>query len=579
MSDIDTKALEALFENWRKDRAPQLKASKAFERFVIEQVLKNLDPSDEDIESGDLGERDDGGVDSMYLVMNGTVLISEEVDPPEPTTSVELVIIQAKNEGGFGEMAIERLISFCNDLLDYSKEPGKITYLNSDVRDAIRNFRNKYDKVYAAAHTMKVSLHYATRATQIPSSPSDKVIMRVENLKKLVRSKLTQAAVEFDFWGCSRLLASARALPQNDETVVITKSLSADDGSVVCLVGLKEFAKFLTDDGGRLKTSILEPNVRDYQGQRNQVNSDIRETLTDSSSTEEFWWLNNGVTILATACGLSGNKLKISDPEVVNGLQTSHELFGVFARNPDRTDNRSILVRVVLLTDDRSRNKVIKATNSQTPVDAVSLRATDRIHFDIEDKLKLYGLFYDRKKGKYRRLRKPIADIVSIKALAQAVMAVFLQRPDDARGRPKSLLTDKDVYGKLFDDSHNRDLFVACISLDRQVDAFLDDAVIDGAKLTRDERRNIRYYMDALVACELIGLPSPDAGAIAAIVAKCVAQIPIEIMQNTARNVLAVYRQEGGTDNVAKGKKMWPELAKLARSRFPGQPHGQAAGR
>lgn len=568
VSDIDIKALETLFENWRKDRAPTLKVSKAFERFVVEQVLKHVDPSDEEIESGDLGERDDGGVDAMYLLMNGTVLVSEEVEPPEPTTSVELVIVQAKNEPSFGETPIQKMQDFCEDLLNYSKDPYTITYLNSDVRDAIANFRKKYDQVYAGAHTLTISFYYATRSAKLPSA-TDKLSMRVDNLKSLVQSRLSQALIQFNFLGCSHLLASARALPQKDEVIVITKSLSADDGSVVCLVGLKEFAKFLTGPGGHLKTSMLEPNVRDYQGKRNPVNTEIRETLNDSASTEEFWWLNNGVTILATACGISGNKLKVSDPEIVNGLQTSHEIFGVFAATPERIENRNILLRVVLLTDDRSRNKVIKATNSQTPVDVVSLRATDRIHFDIEDRLKLYDLFYDRKKGKYRRLRKPIASIVSIRALAQAVMSIYLQRPDDARARPKSLLTDKDVYPKLFADSHNRDLFVACISIDRQVHGFLAETTIEEAKLTRDEQRNIRYYVDSIVGCELLRRFVPDAESIASVVAQCVGPLPAEMLQYAATTAMSIYRQEGGTDNAAKNKNMWISLASVLNQRYP----------
>jgi hypothetical protein len=44
VSDIDIQALETVFENWRKDRAPTLKPFKAFEKFAVEQVLKDVDP-------------------------------------------------------------------------------------------------------------------------------------------------------------------------------------------------------------------------------------------------------------------------------------------------------------------------------------------------------------------------------------------------------------------------------------------------------------------------------------------------------------------------------------------------------
>jgi hypothetical protein len=569
MSTIDQQALETLFQNWRNDRAPLLKPGKAFERFVIEQVLKDIDPSDEDIDSGDLGGGDDGGVDAIYLLMNGSALVTEETNPPDPTTSVELVVIQAKYETGFSETAVEKMKSFCADLLDYNKPTKSLTYLNSDARDSIDNFRKKYTEVFASPHIMKVSFHYATKADKEPSR-NEKVVARVANLKELVTSRLSLAQVEFTFWGCSRLLSHARALPQKEEVLVIEKSLSADDGSVVCLIGLRQFAEFLRDKNGNLKTALLEPNVRDYQGARNTVNGEIRATLSESAPKEEFWWLNNGITILATSCGISGNQMKVSDPEIVNGLQTSHEIFNAFSGDPpQKADKRSVLVRVVLATDDMSRNKVIKATNSQTPVDPVSLRTTDRIHFDIEDRLKLYGLYYDRKKGKYRRLRKPMHSIVSMKSLAQATMSILLQRPDDARGRPKSLLKDSDQYNKLFDDGYNRDLYVSCVFIDRQVDDYLDTVRIGGNLLSRDEKRNIRYYVDSLVACALTKMAKPTTQAMASLVAKCVEGVPGETITEAASMALTVYKDLGGTDNVAKGKSMWPALSKQMEAQFP----------
>lgn len=61
MSEWEIQALEANFDNWRKERAPQLASDRAFERYVIEMVLKNLDLNDEEIEYGWLGGADDGG--------------------------------------------------------------------------------------------------------------------------------------------------------------------------------------------------------------------------------------------------------------------------------------------------------------------------------------------------------------------------------------------------------------------------------------------------------------------------------------------------------------------------------------
>ena len=57
-----------------------------------------------------------------------------------------------------------------------------------------------------------------------------------------------------------------------------------------------------------------------------------------------------------------------------------------------------------MLNDEQLSTSIIKATNNQTAVQKISLRAMEPVHFDIESKLRVNGLFYDRRKGKYRQL-------------------------------------------------------------------------------------------------------------------------------------------------------------------------------
>lgn len=557
MSAIDIQALESNFAKWCQDRGPGLPSSEAFEIYSIEQVLKDADLSDDEIRAGHFGGGDDGGIDGMFLFMNRT-LILDETPLPDPALTVELVLLQAKNINSFQEGTIEKLESFTRDLLNYSNPVAKLTHLNSRVRDAIARFRDKYGQVMGSQHVLRISFHYTSKS---PDEPNPKVGNRVKNLKQYVKSQLSDAEVSFDFWGCSRMLTAARAIPKQDIVIEIANHFSTDDGSVVCLVNLASFASLLMDEHGNLRTPILEPNVRDYQGKGNPVNADIRATLTDTAAKEEFWWLNNGITVLAEKCPIAGNKMTIFKPEIVNGLQTSHEVFEVFHKDPNRRDGRNILLRVIVAPERFSRNKIIKATNSQTAVNPVSLRATERIHFDIEDRLKLFGLFYDRRKGEYKRLKKPIAKIISIRALAQSVMAALLQRPSDARARPQSLLNDSNTYNQIFNEAYDRDLYAACILLDRQVDDFLKRST-----LSRDEKRDIRYYLTTLMACELTKNAKPDAKALALTFKDCSKPIDDNIFAKHKDVALRAYKKLGGTDKVAKGSELQKKLITGARA-------------
>ncbi|MFR3431502.1 MAG: AIPR family protein [Holdemanella porci] len=97
------------------------------------------------------------------------------------------------------------------------------------------------------------------------------------------------------------------------------------ENEYISLVKLGTYFNFITDENNNLRKSFFEANVRDYQG-RNSVNSSIADTL-EGSGNEDFWWLNNGVTILSTDIKLINNKsLQVVNPEIVNGLQTSGDI-------------------------------------------------------------------------------------------------------------------------------------------------------------------------------------------------------------------------------------------------------------
>ena len=207
MSTHEVKLFEANFNVWKADRGTGLTESKAFERYVIEQVLKDFDLSNDAIESGDCGAEDDGGVDAVYLFMNNTH-IALETAPIIPAGPIELHLIQAKYEKGFAETAVQKLESFSKDLLSYDKPVDDLKYLNLfKARDAIRNFREKYnDEVMGNPHTLTVIFHYACKAATEPGA-KDKVTLRAQNLIKYVKGVLSSADVKFMPWTAKRLLS------------------------------------------------------------------------------------------------------------------------------------------------------------------------------------------------------------------------------------------------------------------------------------------------------------------------------------------------------------------------------------
>ena len=260
--------------------------------------------------------------------------------------------------------------------------------------------------------------------------------LKAAELESSTRELFSDADVKVEFLGARRLLDLARRRPRTMYEIKVSKSLSAVNGHII-LTTLGDYAHFLIGDEKKIRAELFESNVRDFQGDT-EINAEISNTLNTDKETE-FWWMNNGVTILSSRATLNGDTVTIENPQIVNGLQTSTQLARHFLSHPG-DDKRNLMIKIIASENEETRDKLIKATNSQNAVQPATLRATDKIQRDIEQTLKSHSLFYDRRKNFYKNEGKPADKIISIPLMAQIVMSLILSRPDTERARPSSLI-------------------------------------------------------------------------------------------------------------------------------------------
>jgi AIPR protein len=545
MSANDRIILDKILDQKRKELAPDILPSKFFEIFTAEQILKDYDLSYDEIETGIVGDGGNGGVDSLYVFLNGE-LVQDDTDTTtlRRSVSIEFVVIQAKTSPGFSESTIDRLKAFTEDLLDLSRDVSSlISVYNEDVICIIKRFRTIYESLASRFPSLTVSFRYASKGDEVHPN----VARKAEVLKNTVQQLFSSAKTDFQFLGAGALLELARRAPRATYSLKLAENPISSSGAVafVCIVRLREFFAFITDEKGDMLRSVFESNVRDYQG-KTQVNDEIQSTLRDNAD-DEFWWLNNGVTVIASKATLSGKTLTVEDPQIVNGLQTSTEIFTHFKDHNTDNEKRNLLVRVIVPPATETRDRIIKATNSQTQIPVASLRATERIHRDIEEYLRPHGLYYDRRKNFYKNEGKPIDKIVSIPHLAQAVMSITLQRPNDARARPSSLLKRDADYETVFNRSYPISMYLVCAILMKLIDKEVRD---EKHSIDRKDQANVRFYAAMHLAFLATGkaVPAPDD----------IASIPMssitEARLGEAVNfVYWVYQKLGASDQVAKG--------------------------
>ena len=538
--------LENLIEQEFRNNDNYSNISEYFEFFSASQILKNQGLSDDEVDNGIVGKGLDGGCDSIYLFLNNLLItpdVVEHISAPKDSI-LEMIIIQSKKTTSFGEDAVMKWKTISGNLLDLSKTTTDFTARNNaDILEAFTTFRDTYTRLITSRVKLKFRFYYATLASELHPN----VIQQAEELKDTIKGLFPNAVVEVTFVDSDTLFEMYNAVIENRVNLKFADiPISPNQKNYVALVDLKSYFNFIVNDEGDVRKSFFDSNVRDYQG-KNNVNSSISETL-HRADDNDFWWLNNGVTVLASEATLVNNReLQIVNPEIVNGLQTSMEIYNYFSENREalESEKRSILLRIIVPDNEESRDQIIFATNNQTNIPKATLRVTDPIHLQIEMYFKSRGLFYDRRKNYYKNQGHKPAEIVGVSFLAQCLITIFLKKPDYARARPSTLLNDEKTYNELYEKNNNLEVFYRVALLGKKI----QKNVRSGSDYSSAEKSDILYYVLYAVIADVLGKRNITPADIKNLDMDSVTDTLIEDIRN---RVYEIYKQHGGNGRVAK---------------------------
>jgi len=429
----NTIILKDLVNRYRDDN--ELKAYKddqIFEVFSVQQIAKDSNLSFEDIEDSIVDDSSDGGIDSFIILVDDVPVSSQEefMDLPlNRDTRVEVYITQAKMAQTFSEKVLDKLYITAPVIFDLDIDEQKLWQrFNAKLVEKIVLLRQVWSAAVQKHITVGIRLSYACMADHVHVNEAIK--SKVMQIRRVIEDKTLRAfKVSFSFISAKELIELYQK-PQSTSLQLRFKEnptpIEYKNGEYgyIGVVNLRDYYDFIVDEKGAIREFILEENVRHYQGEVD-VNRGIRQTL-ESDFSVDFWWLNNGITIIASKCTPYPRVLHLDDVQVVNGLQTSYTIGRFYVKNQER-DDRSILVKVLVVHDDDKQmiDKIISSSNRQNPVTSTVLRATD----DIQRKMELFffnrGYYYDRRKNYYKNQNKPAKRIFSIQYTAQAIEAIL----------------------------------------------------------------------------------------------------------------------------------------------------------
>jgi hypothetical protein len=478
-----------------------LSESDAFELYTLYLLNKKSNLSAEDLMSAVVDGSSDGGIDSFLLMVDEFVINSDEeleAITVKSDSTIKVVIGQSKFNNKFSEDVVNKFFISMDSVWNLEIENDDlINIFNEQLVERIIWFRAIWRKAVIKGAQINIQFYYGCISNEIHQSDTFKA--KKEKIIEQAKTQVHQAVVSFDLFSAEELLGLHSEKTEVHLELKFKEQPSTIDyeGSNIGYIGvvkLPDYYDFITDSHGVIRESIFEENVRHYQGEVD-VNKKISESLNSDFETD-FWWLNNGITIIAQDVRPLAKTLQVEGVQIVNGLQTSYTIGKNYTK--DENDTRAVLVKIVKSSDKETIDKIISATNRQTPVNPALLRATDGIQ---------KGYFYDRRKNFYKNQGKPISKIFAIQSTAQAIHAILNRKPSEARAKPTTLIKTKDSYESIFKADVDFQAYLNCCLVVRNVETKLKNTAL--AKEERSLIRTFTYHTSRILVSEALKKSHP----------------------------------------------------------------------
>lgn len=159
---------------------------------------------------------------------------------------------------------------------------------------------------------------------------------------------------------------------------------------------------------------LFEENIREYLGTRG-INNGIIKTLRNPIDRENFFYYNNGVTIICDNCKTKRGQLhrdstrknfygfELENPQIVNGCQTVNSIAEVLSNcSEDRLEtefSKTFVLVKVFVFDEKTKVKhpnldfhIVKYTNSQNGINEKAFASKKSYFLNIQTEFKSRGM-------------------------------------------------------------------------------------------------------------------------------------------------------------------------------------------
>lgn len=390
---------------------------------------------------------------------------------------IKVDFYQMKSGNSFQERVLEKIKTTIGDIIinekyDSIRYSKKLVYNIKFIKELIKN-------VSINDGAVEVNFFYLANCDAKPKSMNSFEELAVNIKDDMIRG-LNHNHVNFSLLYGKEMVKFLEKFDDIDLRMKILKKDMLYKNNLYCigLVKLEDLISFVTYNE-EINLSLFDGNVRDSYKSSSSINKDIIETLEKEIETNDFWWLNNGITIICRSMKKIGNILHINEPQIVNGLQSVVAIYDTFKNGKTLNAKKKIMVRILVENNSSNIDTIIKTTNTQNPVDDYLLSSTKPIHREIEKSFLSFGdgYYYDRRKNYYKNLKKDKNKIFDIKYTFKTYSSIFLGIPSQVRTATKKNFK---IYNEqVFDSNINVLSYLYSDLLDRKIQKVLKKTELD----------------------------------------------------------------------------------------------------
>jgi hypothetical protein len=413
----------------------------------------------------------DGGIDAAYIAESGE-------------GSLNVVLFQSKytgnpeKESSFPANAVQKSVVAIKNIFD----PKRAVQLNERIQKIVSEIQS-FIADGVIPYVSFVMMNNGSKWNRDAQNDIDNEFSG-------------QKQVEFVHFNHNDMLGYVQKHSVINDTLTLTGAAVKEDFNykevIIGRVSVEEIARILESHGD----TLLDKNIRKYLG-TNAVNHAIRDTLSDDAKRANFFFYNNGITMICTdfkynALQKGDWKVKIDGMQIINGGQTCKTIHQTLSENKDKDFSQTtVLLRLYSVGEDKDVVEgITRATNSQNPVDFRDLKANDSIQLLLEQSAGDLGYSYKRKRD-----NKSNTDAIPSTVAAEAVFAVWREKPHLAKYKKSEFFNA--YYDEIFGELNAAQMIVAVL-IYRMCDKYRKKPAQD---------RNIqaqRPYSQYLLAC-LVG--------------------------------------------------------------------------